>query len=344
MTVFTPCFAATDYNVLTLPAVPSERATQSLIYTVNQFNQRFFATGVRGHILYSDDAGDSWLQAQVPVRSSILDIHFASPDKGWAVGHEGVILHSADGGKSWVKQYDGIQYGIQGLDYYQQLQQSDPDNEVFQFLIEEMQFAIEQGADKPVFRVFFHDDMHGYALGAYGMLLETKDGGKNWRHILHEFDNPGFNHLFDFTAIGDGRFFISGEIGVMLMGDINQKAGPALPTPWEGSFFTCVMAKDGSILVGGLRGNVFRSTDHGQNWNKVDKPASSAIVDSRTMSDGRVLLAAQGGSLLISDDNGQSFSRLDIKDLKRINSVVEVDASTLLVAGPQGIKKVSLVK
>ena len=36
--------------------------------------REIFATGIRGHILYSSDFGDSWTQAEsVPVRSSLLD-------------------------------------------------------------------------------------------------------------------------------------------------------------------------------------------------------------------------------------------------------------------------------
>lgn len=102
------------YDVLNLPAIPSALAAQSLIYSISKFGDRYFATGQHGHILYSDDGGESWQQAEVPVRSSILDIDFPSPELGWAVGHEGVILHSSDGGKTWVKQFDGLRYGELG--------------------------------------------------------------------------------------------------------------------------------------------------------------------------------------------------------------------------------------
>ncbi len=102
---------ARTYDVLELPAVQSEQASKSLIFSIELSNGRIFATGNFGHILYSDDGGESWQQAKVPVRSSILDIHFPTAQKGWAVGHEGVILHSSDRGETWVKQYDGVRYG-----------------------------------------------------------------------------------------------------------------------------------------------------------------------------------------------------------------------------------------
>ena len=55
-----------EYDVLELPAVQSDLAANSLIYSISKFGDRYFATGQHGHILYSDDGGDNWQQAQVP--------------------------------------------------------------------------------------------------------------------------------------------------------------------------------------------------------------------------------------------------------------------------------------
>lgn len=333
-------FAA--YSVLDLPAVKSDLATTSLIYAIERNGDRFFATGIRGHILYSDDKGETWTQAEVPVRSSILDINFPTSEKGWAVGHEGVILHSSDGGETWVKQYDGFMYSQQGVDYYTKLLEEDPENEILQIVLEEMEFALTQGADKPFFRVIFHNENRGNAFGAYGMMLATFDAGKTWVHREHLVDNYGFNHLFDATKVGNGLFFACGEIGLVLEGNLTTQTTTALATPWEGSFFTCMTAADDSIVMSGLRGNVFRSDDRGRSWLKVDKPASSSIVDSRLLSDGRVVLAGQDGELMISSDNGLSFSMIPLKGIGQISAITEVDSSTLLIAGPKGIHKVSL--
>jgi photosystem II stability/assembly factor-like uncharacterized protein len=102
--------AAKSYDVLDLPAVQSPLAAHALVYSLTRAGDRIIATGIRGHILYSDDFGHSWTQADsVPVRSALLDAHFPTPEKGWVVGHEGVILHSTDGGRNWVRQLDGRQ-------------------------------------------------------------------------------------------------------------------------------------------------------------------------------------------------------------------------------------------
>lgn len=331
------------YDVLQLPAVKTDMAERTLVYAVRKFGERYFATGVFGHILYSDD-GMNWSQADVPVRSSITDIHFPTSELGWAVGHEGVILHSSDGGKTWVKQYDGLQYGKEGLDFYQGLAAQDPNNVLYPYMMDEMSFAIEQGADKPFFKVFFHDTQYGHALGAYGMLMATYDGGKHWEHALHTTENDSFYHVFDFAPLPEqGKFLLAGEAGLFMIGDIKAKEAVIIDNiPWEGSFFTSSNAADGSIIVGGLRGRMFRTDDFGDSWNAVEKPPTSGIVDSTLLEDGRLIAVGIAGEILTSSDNGQSFNRVPLRSGGRIYTVAQGPGNSLLVGGPAGIQKLDL--
>lgn len=337
---------AKTYDVLELPAVVSDIASKSLVYTIRHYYGRYYATGIFGHILYSDDGGDSWLQAEVPVRSSILDVHFPSKNLGWAVGHEGVILHSRDGGETWVKQYDGLRYGTEGRAYYSQLAQQHPENADYPFLVEEMDFAISQGADKPLFKVYFHTDNYGHAFGAYGMILRTEDGGKNWLPVLENMENDSFFHIFDFAPLGDeGRFFLTGEAALFMIGDAKERTGKRVENvPWAGSFFTSIAALDGTIVLGGLRGQMFRTVDEGESWDAVQKPPTSSIVASTRLADNTLVVAGMAGEVLASSDNGANFTPLPLSSGGRIYTIEEGPTGTLLVGGPGGIKKLILTK
>lgn len=336
---------AESYDVLQLPAAPTQMAAKAALFAVKKFGNRYFATGAHGHIIYSDDGGKSWTQAQVPVRSTLLDIDFPTAEQGWAVGHEGVILHSADGGKTWEKQYDGLRYGTEGLAYYQKLADENPDNEVYAALVGEMEFAMEQGADKPFFGVNFYDDKHGHVAGAYGMLLVTYDGGKTWEHRLHTVENENFNHIFDFSPLPEsGHYFLIGEAGLLLVGDVNGETAKRVPSvPWEGSFFTSVDAADGAIVMGGLRGRMFRTADEGATWAVVEKPPTSAIVASGRLADGRLVVGGVGGEILVSKDNGFTFGMSAASGTAGpIFDLVQGEGDTLLLAGPRGIHTVTL--
>lgn len=330
---------AKDYDVLQIPAKPSAQATDALVYTVRTFNGRAFATGQSGHILISDDNGASWQQSKVPVSSAIVDIYFATAEKGWAVGHEGVILHSSDAGKTWQKQYDGLRFGTEGLSYYQGLQEQEPDNTLFSGLAEEMEFSIGQGADKPFFKIYFSDEQNGYALGAYGMSVATTDGGKTWQHNMHRLDNDSLYHVFDITqAASDDTLLLCGEAGLLMLVDLKTHTAKQIPSsPWDGSFFSC-SNNQGTLVIAGLRGRIFYSADNGQTWAESSKPASSSIVDTLSLADGRLLAAGIGGEVLVSSDKGASFEFMPVKTGSRIYGMAMTNEQ-LLIASPAGIKQ-----
>ncbi len=93
----------------------------------------------------------------------------------WAVGHDATILKSSDGAKTWRR----------------------------------VHYAPAQQA--PLLDVLFIDATHGFAVGAYGSFLETRDGGEYWaERSISENDF----HLNAITCLGDGT---------LLMVDANQK-------------------------------------------------------------------------------------------------------------------------
>ena len=87
---------------------------------------------------------------------------------------------------------------------------------------------------------------------------------------------------------------------------------------------------------------MFRTADAGDTWTVVEKPPTSAIVDSTKLSDGRLVAVGVAGEVLVSTDNGASFTRADVGEVGRVNAVAEGPGNTLLLGGPKGIKKVTL--
>ncbi len=103
------------------------------------------------------------------------------------------------------------------------------------------------------------------------------------------------------------------------------------------------------MVIGGLRGNMFRTDDVGATWTTVTKPMTSAIVDSTRLTDGRLVAVGIGGEVLVSTDNGASFVAVPVSGggqlytmSGRIYAVSEGPDGTLLLGGPNGIHKVKL--
>ena len=94
--------AATHYA----PEMPL--APRSLLLDLAKAGERIVVVGEYGHILFSDDLGQSWTQSRVPTTQMLTGIHFVDDTRGWAVGHDGLVLVSDDRGETWRVQRDGL--------------------------------------------------------------------------------------------------------------------------------------------------------------------------------------------------------------------------------------------
>jgi photosystem II stability/assembly factor-like uncharacterized protein len=329
------------YDVLDLPAVVSDRATQARLFGITRAGDRLVAVGQRGFILYSDDWGGSWQQASVPVRSTLLTSYFINAQKGWAAGHDGVVLHSSDGGETWTKQLDGYEAADIGIQHYQSLLADDPESESYQAMADEMMFAAEQGADRPFFCIWFESEQSGLVLGAYSMSMRTNDGGATWEPALLNHTDFRFRHLFDYEITPDKRFVV-GEMGLVWIQDQPLTGMRSANLPYDGSIYTIVSNSAGELIVAGLRGNAFRSADQGETWTAVNLPTSASVVGSIRLGDGRIVLATQTGELLLSDDDGQSFDKLATDPLFPVSAIEEGRPGEVVVVGLGGVRVVKL--
>ena len=91
---------ASNFNYLSGQAAKSEMVAQSLITAMDWVDNRIYAVGEFGIIIYSDDMGESWTQSEtVPFTNTLTDISCVSVDECWATGHDATILHTSDSGK-----------------------------------------------------------------------------------------------------------------------------------------------------------------------------------------------------------------------------------------------------
>lgn len=329
---FTRAVVAADFvDTLASPAIQSDKAINGMFTGLTSAGKRLVAVGQRGHIFYSDDSGVRWHQAQVPVSSDLVAVQFPSPERGWAVGHDGVVLHSDDNGETWKRQLDGRQVGQIMLEHYQR--QAAPDDA----LLAEAQRMIDDGADKPFLDLWFADKKTGYVVGAFNLIFRTDDGGQTWVPLMDRTDNPGALNFYGVRAIGDDLFIV-GEQGLVLKLDPATQRFVNVPTPYSGSYFG-ITGTPGAVLIYGLRGNVYRSVDHGANWTKVELGLSSSITASTVTADGQIILVSQAGHVLVSTDEGANFTQKPQERLGPAAAAQAVGSGSVVIAGAQGLRQ-----
>jgi photosystem II stability/assembly factor-like uncharacterized protein len=341
-------------DVLDTPAFTSELASSSLLVDIEAAGDRLVAVGTRGHIVYSDDKGASWQQAAVPVSVLLTSVDFATDQKGWAVGHGGVILHSNDGGMTWQKQFDGdlANKSIieQSQDYVEQLEQaleqaSEGELEDLEYELEEAEYSLEDaladaevGASKPFLDVMFVDAKKGFAVGAYGFLFATEDGGRSWTNQGGRLDNLDRFHLNTISQIPGGTILIVGEAGVIFRSSDLGESWEVLDSPYEGSFFGIQgLVEKGHALIYGLRGNLFRTTNSGSSWDEVESNTESSLMGSSFDGNRKVSIAGNSGVIALSEDGGETFT-INIRESRLGNTALTyVKRQQMVLVGEYGV-------
>lgn len=345
--------AATGYA----PIMPLAR--HSLLLDISSAGNRAVTVGARGHILYSDDRGGSWRQASVPTTQMLTGVYFLNGQRGWTVGHDGLILVSDDGGVNWRIQRDGLAAQQQAnLELQEQAhqqiqalesalgiasQQSRPALEMrladAEMDLEDADLALAEDVfTSPLMDVWFQDAALGWAVGAFGTLLATDDGGQSWINQAGGIENPDEFHLNAVTGDSQGRVFIAGEGGVMYRSLDAGRSWEALDAFYQGSWFgTVYSAPHRALLVFGLRGNAYRSEDFGDSWQAVDGAGEISLAGGAAGAHGEIVLVGSAGTVLRSADGGQSFQNSVLPDRLSLSSAL-YSGKQLILTGQGGVK------
>ncbi len=282
------------------PSFIAPLAAQSLLLDLTAAGPRLVAVGERGHVLLSDDQGQTWRQALTPTRATLTAVTFADPRHGWAVGHLGTLLRTVDAGESWQR------------------------------------LSADLDRESVLLDVLFLNASEGFAVGAYGLFLRTRDAGATWEKSEPQPEQFHFNHI---VRTADGALFLVGESGTLLRSRDGALNWEPVPPPYDGSLFGLVPLADGELLVHGLRGHVFRSSNGGAGWNAIATPVPTLLMHGIRLRNGLIVLAGQSGNFLVSRDRGQTFSLWPSGDSSGVSALLETAEGALLSVGDKGVRR-----
>jgi photosystem II stability/assembly factor-like uncharacterized protein len=339
-----------QYPQLINPAIPVRNPAGIYFVAGTLAGSRVVAGGEEGVIVYSDDAGQSWHQASVPVSATITDIAFASPQVGWATGAFGVILKTSDGGKSWVKQLDGIAEIALMNTATQAFAASQPPQTAAAVAAgtpsaadratHRAQILTGGGPDKPFLSLLPISETEVFAFGTYRFAEHSTDGGATWTDWSMNIGDPESQNIYGAAAIG-GAYYLTSETGLIFKSTDGGKTFPQLTQVNQSNpatLFGIMDTGNGGVLAYGVAGEMYLSTDQGKTWNASQFTGSSNVNAVISLMNGNLLIAGDaGGGLWMSRDHGASFSLITRNPVMSINALVPLSGLKFLILSDIGV-------
>lgn len=144
-----------------------------------------WVVGESGTILKTVDSGINWTSIETPVNVNFNRIKFYNLYTGYIVGDGGVILKSIDGGDTWFSLETPVTDNLNDLFIISENNVCVVgDNGTILLSIDGTNFSVTtqtSSAIENLKTIYFYDVAVGWAGGANGTLLMTKDGGNIWQ-------------------------------------------------------------------------------------------------------------------------------------------------------------------
>lgn len=334
-----------ENNVLLVAAEMNSLVEKSVFLEIDNYAKRQILVGEYGRILVREDSNSAWLQANVPVQTTITAVDFIDEKVAWAVGHQGVILKTTDGGHNWNKVFDGLQLTnllkssletqvvlltaaferaeVAGIDE-DMLDEIEMQLDDASYKLEDL--TANSGIEISFFDVLFSTADYGLVIGAYGAMLETKDGGNSWEYIGFKVPNPEGFHLNALTTDAEKNIYVIGEAGFGIATSDQGQTWRSLDIDYSGSLFG-IEVQGNTLYSYGLRGNMFTSKNQGDTWQRLDTGVTNHIFSADWLNSKELLLVGAGGLKLVYDghvfnDISKSNQRIDITSVKVIDGNV----------------------
>ena len=360
--------SATEFvDVLDAPSVKMPKASKSLLLDIARAGDRLIAVGQFGHIVYSDDDGKNWTQAEVPVQSQLNAVHFVNAKHGWVVGQDAVVLGTSDGGETWTKLHDGYMSNSPihavikdaeekrvAAEYAIDNPNTDDPDELIDiedafYEADDLAAVVKKHQTSPLLDVWFKNEKEGFTVGAYAQFYYTKNGGKTWTSWRDRLDNFE-DHNNAILGLKDGSLFVASEKSNYDGAKVKVYRSTDFGETWEnvatdfdrslyGLFHN---PKSDHVYAMGMSGLVVRSDDRGASWT-----LHPLNLDTEFLSFSGV--ATKRGSIKIVGNNGQFTTgtsrskKLNVylrEDRVHMTSIVEAADGNFVTTGARGINRV----
>ena len=296
--------SAANFNLNTGFAADASKYNKTLINAVSKAGTRLIGVGIHGIIIYSDDLGTNWEQANVPTTKTLTDIDCVDKNTCWATGHDAYILKTTDQGQNWLIQYQ---------------------DEIF---------------DAPLLSISMFNENAGIAVGAFAKSLMTTDGGNTWKEFFVTEDEfqPHLNNVL----VNGNNAYVAGELGLFYHSLDKGSSWSIFETGYTGSLWSSLLTSSNELILIGMSGNIITASPTESNsfkFKKYNNGVKNTLTSAVNLSNGKIAISGLGGVVTVIDFNGnKDISTCVRQDRLGNNAIIEGENGNLLIIGQKGAR------
>jgi photosystem II stability/assembly factor-like uncharacterized protein len=191
----------------------SETGLNHPLFTAARLTQSWFLGGTDGTLLRSINQGQSWQPINIQSGDNVYCIHFKG-NNGLLGGSSGLLRRY--NGNTWIAQNSGTNKSIRDFYMSDNYRLLIGDNGTIRRQTAVVWDSIISPISVNWHKVFFADELNGYAAGEHGSIIKTSDGGLNWQLLCTGL----IHHLRDISVYGD-TVMACGDNGLILLSTDN---------------------------------------------------------------------------------------------------------------------------
>lgn len=261
-----------------------------------------------------DSSQVAWKQVESGTEAHLYGIHFGDEKHGWAVGTNNVILSTNDSGKTWIE----TETVTSTDNTYTQVNFTSPNHGWLSSIGKvsytgsggnswSIQYQERAVGQKPpgILDLYFITSTEGWAVGGFGSVIRTQNGGGKWEKIKTSSDK----HLWGVFFIDTEHGWLVGEEGEILYTHNGGSQWIRQDSKVEQPLFAVHFVDNMNGWIVGTDGLILQTTDAGETWNRQTNPLKQSLrdVEFRNVNEGWAV--GEEGLILHTIDGGIKWSR-----------------------------------
>jgi photosystem II stability/assembly factor-like uncharacterized protein len=279
---------------------------------VRVHGQTGFVVGDLGSILLTTNAGINWSTVPKPTDSFFKSAWFLDVNTGFIAGGNGSIFRTIVGGTRWSPVNSGTLATISSVCFISdKLGYAATETGEFRMTLDagETWSLVSTPTPDGLSSISFSDSLNGlaangFAFGARGSILSTKDGGKTWERPVNDAPYA----LIGITHVNPKKAFAVGNHGAILATSDSGLTWKEIPSGTENYLTSVFFVSKTTGFIAGELGTILKTADGGENWIPL-ATGTQAWLSSIYFTDEKTGYASgSGATILRTIDGGTNWS------------------------------------